>query len=118
MAMWILFYMLLALVPAAIAGHKGRSAVAWLFVGLFSTPIVGTLVALLVRPVADGQNFRKCPYCAHVIRWESVACRFCGRALPITTLPVGTAETRENAPMELPGKRPNDDRWSRSSVFG
>lgn len=76
---------LLGLIPAIIAQHKGRSFIVfWIYGALVF--IVALPHALLINPTAKAlgnntlaQSFKKCIYCAQIIKAESKVCLHCGR---------------------------------------
>ena len=83
---WLAF----AILGAWIAGAKGRNAVGFFLLGLFLSPLISIIAALVVKPntrvlerqaLSKGQS-RKCPFCAELIRSEATVCRFCSRDLP------------------------------------
>lgn len=78
--LWIVF----AIITTVIAVNKGRSGFAWFFVGLF-LGFIGIILALVVsrhedvlesKAVATGE-FRKCPFCAEIIKSEALRCKHC-----------------------------------------
>lgn len=78
-------WIICAVITAVIASNKGRSGFAWFFVGML-LGLFGVILALVVskhddviemNAVSTGE-FRKCPFCAEVIKAEAVRCKHCG----------------------------------------
>jgi hypothetical protein len=84
----LLYAVLLGLIPATVARHKGRSFLAWWAYGSAILP-VALPHALLLKPDVRqverqqlAQGLRKCPFCAEMSKPDATVCRYCNRDLP------------------------------------
>ena len=77
-------------IPAFIARSKGRDFFDWWFYGIVLF-IVALLHSLFMKPDLQmiaieklwSGRYRKCPFCAEVIKVEARACRGCSRDLTV-----------------------------------
>jgi hypothetical protein len=103
----ILLWLFCGIMSAVIAASRGRSGGAWLLLGMLIGPLA-LAVALLPTAEAklqaqarqEGQalGWRKCPFCAEVVREEAAVCRYCQRELtPVARLDQQQARDRAKA---------------------
>ncbi len=86
----LLFWIIFAILVGAYAGKKGRSSLGYFFLALALSPLIAFLILLILgenRARVDEQrikagDFRKCPFCAELVKPEAIVCKHCGRDLP------------------------------------
>jgi hypothetical protein len=86
----VVFWVFFGVVSASIASARGRSGFGWFLLGILFGPF-GLVVAFLPTAEATRQEqarqqglapgWRKCPFCAEVVREEALVCRYCQREL-------------------------------------
>lgn len=83
---YFVFWLLCGVASAVIASDKGRSGVAWFFLGVLFGPFALVVAACLSRigpPAKEGPapGTRPCPHCRERIFEAARVCRFCGKSV-------------------------------------
>jgi hypothetical protein len=95
----VFFWLIMGGVVAIIANSKGRGGCAWFLYGVLIWPIA--LVHILVSPnkrlpqydshsdsYGSSSGHVKCPHCAELILPDAKVCRYCGREVSFSSLPI------------------------------
>lgn len=84
---FILYAVLLGLIPGYIAQGKGKSFGAWWAYGA-AIFIVALPHALMLKPDASAieakqrsEGMKKCPSCAEMVKTDANICRYCGNSV-------------------------------------
>jgi len=77
----VFMWLFLSVIPAAIAYRKGHSAVMYYFLGLLLSPLIGSIIALVVKTNEEGLErsgeMKKCPKCVEMVKPDAKICRYC-----------------------------------------
>ena len=85
----VFFWLIFAILVGVFAGKKGRSGIGYFFLAVILSPLIGLIILLIAgenrekaeeKKITSG-DFKKCPFCAELIKSEAVVCKHCGREI-------------------------------------
>lgn len=120
LAIWIIC----AIVGAAAAGSRNRSAGAWFIIclvfGLFGLAALFLMDPLPGPPEIAASDARACPHCAETIKKAANVCKHCGRDVPQAEgygpVPVFQAKPLPAGPVPAPGDQAGWEEWRRQQA--
>lgn len=84
---FVLFWLVFAVLVGLLAVKRGRGGVAWFFVAVLLSPLIGALLLLVLPNKAEvgatptPETHVKCPECRELVLKDARKCKHCGSAL-------------------------------------
>lgn len=97
----VVLWVLCCFAVAKFGDNKGLSSWQCFFVALVFSPLIGALVVFLSKPKPlvlerrkiKGGLFKKCPFCAELIKNQAIVCMHCGKDIPESTDVIESSNT-------------------------
>lgn len=112
---YFIIWLSFGIVAAIIASSKGRSVGGWFFLGMLFGPfslVVGFLPSMpsvtedRTQQIGESGVYKKCPFCAEVVKREAVKCKHCGSEIP------GAAIEQEEPELPFKQQKYYKDTWA------
>jgi hypothetical protein len=84
--MILVIWIALSLLAGYVGGNKGHSGVAFFFLSLILSPLIGLVWALVAKDINNEValkkgDLKKCLHCAELVQLEATRCKHCGGEL-------------------------------------
>jgi hypothetical protein len=74
-----LAWIILSAIVSLLAKKRGRSPIAFLFLSLLLSPLIGGLILVFMVAAEKPELCKRCPHCAETILLDAKVCKHCRR---------------------------------------